>query len=52
MPAAPPSLGMAGEDLPRAGLERACSCESERKDTEVNEIERINEKGTEINEIE
>ncbi len=42
MPAAPPSLGMAGaesEDLLRAGLERACSCESERKDTELNEIE-------------
>ncbi len=42
MPAAPPSLGMAGEeseDLPLAGLERACSCESERKDTELNEIE-------------
>ena len=42
MPAAPLFLGMAGEeseDLPRAGLERAGSCESERKDTELNEME-------------
>ena len=39
MPAAPLFLGMAGEeskDLPRAG---ACSCKSERKDTELNEME-------------
>ncbi len=52
MPAAPPSLGMAGEeseDLPQAGLERACSCESECKDTELNESEC---KDTELNEIE
>ena len=42
MPAEPQSLGMAGEeseDIPLAGLERACSCESECKDTELNEIE-------------
>jgi hypothetical protein len=37
---------------PRVGLERACSCDSARKDAELNEIEWRNEKDTEINEME
>ncbi len=36
---------------PRAGLEHACSCKSEHKNTELNVIEWRNEKGKEINEM-